>query len=264
MPFLFAWTAMIFIPLIMTTGVIGLIKYLGYYIVQLRARWAQYSAADSGWLYCGHARRRGAVCRHLLRRRAAAVSRYQIHRKIHRCALGDHVHRRRRRDHRILHALSFIDGVRLPRRRVHAEQIVLHGTRRSARARGLRLPWLQHDRLYGRRTARPGSRHPQIHQLFHHRHDGYLSHHEHRHPRRHAVERSRQSQGLHWLGSDGTHLRQSRRDGLHRPDRHHRVRVAVHRSTRRLARSLQRGPRQSLPADVRKTPPAPQFPARSG
>ncbi len=37
MPFLFAWTAMIFIPLIMSTGVIGLIKYLGYFIVQLRA-----------------------------------------------------------------------------------------------------------------------------------------------------------------------------------------------------------------------------------
>ncbi|HEX3789519.1 MAG TPA: APC family permease [Pseudonocardiaceae bacterium] len=30
MPFLFAWTAMLFIPLIMSTGVIGLVSYLGY------------------------------------------------------------------------------------------------------------------------------------------------------------------------------------------------------------------------------------------
>jgi len=30
MPFLFAWTAILFIPLIMSTGVIGLIDYLGY------------------------------------------------------------------------------------------------------------------------------------------------------------------------------------------------------------------------------------------
>jgi amino acid transporter len=37
MPFLFIWTAIIAIPLIMSTGVIGLVKYLGYYIVQLRA-----------------------------------------------------------------------------------------------------------------------------------------------------------------------------------------------------------------------------------
>src|SRR6059058_5264978 len=37
MPFLFVWTAMIFIPLIMSTGIIGLMKYLGYFIVQLRS-----------------------------------------------------------------------------------------------------------------------------------------------------------------------------------------------------------------------------------
>ncbi|GAA0599453.1 APC family permease [Kutzneria viridogrisea] len=30
MPFLFVWTAMLFIPLIMSTGVIGLVQYLGY------------------------------------------------------------------------------------------------------------------------------------------------------------------------------------------------------------------------------------------
>ncbi|MEV4315886.1 APC family permease [Actinocrispum sp. NPDC049592] len=30
MPFLFAWSAVLFIPLIMSTGVIGLVKYLGY------------------------------------------------------------------------------------------------------------------------------------------------------------------------------------------------------------------------------------------
>ncbi|MCP2260273.1 Amino acid transporter [Streptoalloteichus tenebrarius] len=32
MPFLFAWTAMLFIPLIMATGVIGLVSYLGYLV----------------------------------------------------------------------------------------------------------------------------------------------------------------------------------------------------------------------------------------
>ena len=32
MPFLFVWTAMFTIPLIMSTGVIGLIQYLGYLI----------------------------------------------------------------------------------------------------------------------------------------------------------------------------------------------------------------------------------------
>jgi amino acid transporter len=32
MPFLFAWTAMLFIPLIMSTGVIGLVSYLGYLV----------------------------------------------------------------------------------------------------------------------------------------------------------------------------------------------------------------------------------------
>src|SRR5664280_3067131 len=30
MPFLFVWTAVLFIPLIMSTGVIGLVQYLGY------------------------------------------------------------------------------------------------------------------------------------------------------------------------------------------------------------------------------------------
>src|SRR5215471_12077698 len=36
MPFLFVWSAVLFIPLIMSTGVIGLIKYLSYYIAPLR------------------------------------------------------------------------------------------------------------------------------------------------------------------------------------------------------------------------------------
>src|SRR5258707_12022802 len=31
MPFLFIWTAVLAIPLIMSTGVIGLVQYLGYY-----------------------------------------------------------------------------------------------------------------------------------------------------------------------------------------------------------------------------------------
>src|SRR5436305_13578817 len=30
MPFIFSWTAVLFIPLIMSTGVIGLVSYLGY------------------------------------------------------------------------------------------------------------------------------------------------------------------------------------------------------------------------------------------
>src|SRR5919202_35030 len=32
MPFLFVWSAILFIPLIMSTGVIGLVQYLGYLI----------------------------------------------------------------------------------------------------------------------------------------------------------------------------------------------------------------------------------------
>ena len=36
MPFIFVWTAMLFIPLIMSTGIIGLIKYLGYFILQMK------------------------------------------------------------------------------------------------------------------------------------------------------------------------------------------------------------------------------------
>ena len=32
MPFLFIWTAMLFIPLTMSTGVIGLVQYIGYYV----------------------------------------------------------------------------------------------------------------------------------------------------------------------------------------------------------------------------------------
>jgi amino acid transporter len=35
MPFLFVWTAMIAIPLIMSTGVIGIVQYLGYYFPSL-------------------------------------------------------------------------------------------------------------------------------------------------------------------------------------------------------------------------------------
>src|SRR5947207_37637 len=35
MPFLFVWTAMIAIPLIMSTGVIGMIQYFGYYFPHL-------------------------------------------------------------------------------------------------------------------------------------------------------------------------------------------------------------------------------------
>ncbi|HEX5353304.1 MAG TPA: APC family permease [Rhodanobacteraceae bacterium] len=31
MPFLFVWTAMLFIPLVMSTGVVGLVQYLGYF-----------------------------------------------------------------------------------------------------------------------------------------------------------------------------------------------------------------------------------------
>src|SRR3954466_4421136 len=36
MPFIFVWTAMLFIPLIMSTGIIGLMKYFGYFILQLK------------------------------------------------------------------------------------------------------------------------------------------------------------------------------------------------------------------------------------
>src|SRR4029077_10469778 len=32
MPFLFVWSAVLFIPLIMSTGIIGLVQYLGYLI----------------------------------------------------------------------------------------------------------------------------------------------------------------------------------------------------------------------------------------
>src|SRR5206468_10317097 len=39
MPFLFVWTAMIFIPLIMSTGVIGLVQYLGYLFPILNDSW---------------------------------------------------------------------------------------------------------------------------------------------------------------------------------------------------------------------------------
>ena len=35
MPFLFVWTAMFTIPLIMSTGVIGLVQYLGYLIADM-------------------------------------------------------------------------------------------------------------------------------------------------------------------------------------------------------------------------------------
>ena len=35
MPFLFIWTAMLFIPLIMSTGVIGLVSYLGFFLPAL-------------------------------------------------------------------------------------------------------------------------------------------------------------------------------------------------------------------------------------
>jgi len=37
MPFLFVWTAMLFIPLIMSTGVIGLVSYLRFFVPQLTA-----------------------------------------------------------------------------------------------------------------------------------------------------------------------------------------------------------------------------------
>ncbi len=37
MPFLFVWTAMLFIPLIMSTGVIGIVNYLGYYFPKFTA-----------------------------------------------------------------------------------------------------------------------------------------------------------------------------------------------------------------------------------
>ncbi len=37
MPFLFIWTAMLFIPLIMSTGVIGLVSYLGFFYPHLSA-----------------------------------------------------------------------------------------------------------------------------------------------------------------------------------------------------------------------------------
>ena len=35
MPFLFVWTAVISIPLIMSTGIIGLVQYLGFYFPQM-------------------------------------------------------------------------------------------------------------------------------------------------------------------------------------------------------------------------------------
>ena len=38
MPFLFIWTIMLAIPLIMSTGVIGLVQYLGYYAPDMRPR----------------------------------------------------------------------------------------------------------------------------------------------------------------------------------------------------------------------------------
>ena len=38
MPFLFVWTAMLFIPLIMSTGVVGFVQYLGYLWPDMSAR----------------------------------------------------------------------------------------------------------------------------------------------------------------------------------------------------------------------------------
>ncbi|WP_308209313.1 APC family permease [Allokutzneria sp. A3M-2-11 16] len=48
MPFLFTWTAMLFIPLIMSTGVIGLVTYLGYLVPGL-------VDADGVTTFAGHA-----------------------------------------------------------------------------------------------------------------------------------------------------------------------------------------------------------------
>jgi amino acid transporter len=47
MPFLFAWSAVLFIPLIMSTGVIGLVQYLGYL-------WPAMLTADGGTSTLGH------------------------------------------------------------------------------------------------------------------------------------------------------------------------------------------------------------------
>src|SRR6185295_11231444 len=48
MPFLFVWSAVLFIPLIMSTGIIGLVQYLGYLIPGVTIPGTRHSARSSG------------------------------------------------------------------------------------------------------------------------------------------------------------------------------------------------------------------------
>ena len=49
MPFLFVWSAVLFIPLIMSTGIIGLVQYLGYLIPGVKADVGKHAAGQGDW-----------------------------------------------------------------------------------------------------------------------------------------------------------------------------------------------------------------------
>ena len=117
MPFLFVWSAVLFIPLIMSTGIIGLVQYLGYLIPGV--------TDDGGNTALGKIIGVGIT----LRDHGGAVPQDRPDRQAHHRAVRGHAGRGAQHDRRRVQPLQRRAGVRL-----HPRRVRLAGTAPSGRA----------------------------------------------------------------------------------------------------------------------------------
>ena len=105
MPFLFIWTAMLFIPLIMSTGIHGMVQYLQYL-------WPSMTTGQGDILGIGLT----ALLVLMLWRKVENIGKLTV------AHVGRDDRLRVRRDHRLLHALPPVAGLHLAARRDLADR----------------------------------------------------------------------------------------------------------------------------------------------
>ena len=138
MPFLFIWTIVLAIPLIMSTGIIGLEQYLTYFLPNL-SYWPMHLIGVGAT----------AAIVILLYRKIESIKAITIGLWIVMLVAVRHD------DRRLVHQLP-PPAWRSITRTARSGRAFVAGARRRAAHRHLRLPRVQHGRVHGRRAAQPG------------------------------------------------------------------------------------------------------------
>ncbi len=240
MPFLFVWSAVLFIPLIMSTGIIGLVQYLGYLIPGV--------TDDAGNTALGKIIGVGItllIMAALFRKIGQIGKLTTVLFVVMLVAVLS----------TIVAAFSHFSGAQAfaftPGAFGFSGGTFWAGLGAGLIIADLRLPRLQHHRLPRRRGARPRPHHPAVHRLLDPRH------HEPVLPaadRRARLAPARRAQDRHLGRLDGARagLGIGCRAGDHRAHRRRGHRLGVRRPARRVPRPVRSRPGQGLPAGVRQ------------